>query len=110
MVKPTLPVDIYIRVSRVGGRENLISPAEQERRARQLAEDKGLTIGQVLTDLDESGGKWERPGLQEALQRVQRRESGGLIVAWLDRLTRDSEHAGRLLRELDESGGSVYAP
>ena len=35
MVKPrALPVDIYIRVSRLGGRENRITEQEQERRAR----------------------------------------------------------------------------
>lgn len=102
--------DIYLRVSRVGGRENMISPDEQERRARDLARERGLTVGKVLVDLDESGGKWERPGLQEALERVRTGVSGGLIVAWLDRLSRDSEHAHRLIRELHESGGTVYAP
>lgn len=110
MVKPTKPIDIYLRVSRVGGREHMISPAEQERRARELAKERGLTVGVVLTDLDESGGKWDRPGLQEALRRVREGQSGGLIVAWLDRLSRDSEHAHRLVRELNESGGAVYAP
>jgi len=110
MVKPTLPVDIYLRVSRVGGREHLISPDEQERRARALARDRGLTVGRVIVDLDESGGKLDRPGLQEALQRVEARESGGVIVAWLDRLSRDSEHAHGLLRRIDEAGGHVYAP
>jgi len=105
------PVDIYIRVSRVGGREHLISPAEQERRARTLAHERGLTVGRVLPpDLDESGGKLERPGLQEALRRVESGESGGIIVAWLDRLSRDSEHAHGLLRRIDTAGGRVYAP
>lgn len=104
------PVDIYIRVSRVGGREHLISPDEQERRGRALAKERGLTVGRVLVDLDESGGKWDRPGLQEALERVRAGASRGLIVAWLDRLSRDSEHAHRLVRELAESGGIVYAP
>jgi DNA invertase Pin-like site-specific DNA recombinase len=104
------PVDIYLRVSRVGKRENLISPDEQERRARALAQGKGLAVGEVFTDLDESGGKWDRPGLQAILERVKLKESGGVIVAWLDRLSRDSEHAQRLLREIDEAGGKVYAP
>lgn len=103
-------VDVYVRVSRVGGRENLISPDEQERRARALADERGLHVGKVLVDLDESGGKWDRPGLQEALERVRARQSRGLIVAWLDRLSRDSEHAHRLVREITEAGGAVYAP
>jgi site-specific DNA recombinase len=110
MVKPSRPVDIYVRVSRVGGREHLISPDEQERRARELAKERGLRVGEVLTDLDESGGRWERPGLQEALQRVESGRSGGVIVAWLDRLSRDSEHAHALVRRIGDAGGSIYAP
>ena len=111
MVKPTLPVDVYIRVSRVGGRENRITEAEQEHRARALAKERGLRVGKVLPpDLDESGGKLDRPGLQEALRRVEAGESGGVIVAWLDRLSRDSEHALGLVRRISEAGGAIYAP
>jgi DNA invertase Pin-like site-specific DNA recombinase len=110
VVKQTRPVDIYVRVSRVGGREHLISPDEQERRARELATEQALRIGEVLTDLDESGGRWERPGLQEALHRVESGRSGGIIVAWLDRLSRDSEHAHALIRRISDAGGAIYAP
>lgn len=105
-----LPVDLYVRVSRVGGRENLISPDEQERRGRELATQHGLQVGEVLTDLDESGGKWERPGLQEALRRIEEGQSRGVIVAWLDRLSRDSEHAHALVRRIGDAGGRIYAP
>jgi DNA invertase Pin-like site-specific DNA recombinase len=110
MVKPTRPVDIYVRVSRVGGREHRITEGEQERRARELASQRGLTIGKVLVDLDESGGKLDRPGLQEAVRRVEAGQSSGLIVAWLDRLSRDSEHAHGLIRRINEAGGALYAP
>jgi DNA invertase Pin-like site-specific DNA recombinase len=110
MVKPTLPVDIYVRVSRLGGREHRITEAEQERRARELAHQRKLKVGKVISDPDESGGKLDRPGLQEALQRVEAGESGGLIVAWLDRLSRDSEHAHGLMRRINEAGGVLYAP
>src|SRR6266511_597876 len=110
MVKPKHPVDVYVRVSRVGGRERLISPDEQERRARELAQERGLRVGKILTDLDESGGKLDRPGLTEALTRIEGGQSGGIIVAWLDRLSRDSEHAHGLLRRIADAGGAVYAP
>lgn len=103
-------VDLYVRVSRVGGRENLISPDEQERRGRALAAAQRLTVGEVIVDLDESGGKWERPGLQRALARVEAGDSGGVIVAWLDRLSRDSEHAHALVRRITDAGGRIYAP
>jgi DNA invertase Pin-like site-specific DNA recombinase len=110
MVPAGRPLDIYVRVSRIGGREHLISPEEQERRARSLAKERGLHVGKVLRDLDESGGKWDRPGLQEALSRVESGASGGVIVAWLDRLSRDSEHALRLVRSIHDAGGTIYAP
>jgi DNA invertase Pin-like site-specific DNA recombinase len=105
------PVDIYIRVSRIGGREHLISPQDQEQRARQLARERGLDVGVVLPpDLDESGSHLRRPGLQEGLRRVESGVSGGIIVAWLDRLSRDSEHAHTLVRRIMEAGGAIYAP
>lgn len=108
----TLPVDIYVRVSRVGKRgERLISPAEQEKRSRQHAAQHGLIIGTVLPpDLDQSGGKLNRPGLNEALRRVEAGESGGIIVGWLDRLSRDNEQAHGLVRRIMEAGGRIYAP
>ena len=112
MVSPSLPIDVYVRVSRVGKREHLISPEEQEHRARSLAKERGLRVGKVLTDVDESGGKApaSRPGLAEILRRVERGESGGVIVAWLDRLSRDSEHAHGLVRRISDAGGVIYAP
>jgi len=85
------PIDIYVRVSRVGGREHLISPELQETRCRHHAAGLGLTVGEVLRDIDHSGGTLDRPELQRALDRVRAGQSGGLIVGWLDRLSRDSE-------------------
>lgn len=112
MSERDLPVDVYVRVSRVGKRgQRLISPDEQVRRARAHAQQHGLRVGAVLPpDLDESGGKLDRPGLNEALRRVEAGESGGIIVAWLDRLSRDSEHAHGLVRRITDAGGAIYAP
>ncbi|MDX6724297.1 MAG: hypothetical protein QOD73_2701, partial [Solirubrobacteraceae bacterium] len=46
MPTPSKPVDVYVRVSREGTREHLISYDEQEKRARELAHERGLTVGQ----------------------------------------------------------------
>src|SRR5215211_4385573 len=97
MVKPTLPVDIYVRVSRLGSREHLTSPGDQEREARAFALAQGLTVGEVLTDLDHSGGTLDRPGLTEALARVEERRSGGIVVAYLSRASRDTRQGLDLL-------------
>jgi DNA invertase Pin-like site-specific DNA recombinase len=88
-----------------------MSPEDQERRAREYAKQEGLTVGVVLPlDIDQSGGKWERPGLQEGLRRVREGVSAGLVAADVDRFTRDAEHGGRLLRELEQAGARFYAP
>src|SRR5262245_1975702 len=108
----TRPVDIYVRVSRKGARvdERFHSPADQERDARAFAERRGLRVAEVITDIDKSGGTLERPGLQEALARVQAGQSGGIVVAYLSRLTRETSQGLGLLEDIRETGGEVYAP
>ena len=105
-----LPVDVYVRVSRVGGREHMISPEEQERDARAFAERRGLTVADVIPDIDKSGGTLARPGLQKALARVRAGKSGGIVVAYLSRLTRETSQAAALIDEEPQAGGEVYAP
>jgi DNA invertase Pin-like site-specific DNA recombinase len=104
------PVDIYVRVSRVGGREHLTSPQDQEREARTFAQSRGLTVGEVFADLDESGGKLERPALQKALARVEAGQSAGIVVAYLSRASRDTSQGLGLLDRITRAGGAVYAP
>lgn len=108
-----LPVDVYVRVSRRGPRadERFHSPAEQEQLARAYAKSRGLRVGVVLPpDIDKSGGTVERAGLKQALARVRSGESGGMVVAWLDRFSRDAAQAYDLLRAFEDAGGRVYAP
>jgi len=111
-MRSALPLDIYIRVSRVGSRgENLISPDEQERDARTFARSRGLVIGKVLPpDLDQPGGTLDRPNLQEGLRRVEAGISGGLIVSYLSRATRDTRQGLDLLDRVTRAGGAIYAP
>src|SRR5690349_75883 len=101
MVKPRHPVDVYVRVSRRGARENFIAPDEQEREARRFAETEGIRLsGRVLQDIDQSGGTLDRPALIEARKRVENGESGGIIVAYLSRLTRETRQGLALLDEI----------
>src|SRR3954471_19528984 len=100
MTSTQRPVDIYCRVSAVGGREHLISPEEQERDARAFAQRRSLTVGQVFVDLNESGGTLERPGLQRALDRVRAGTSGGIVVAYLSRLSRETSQGLALIEEV----------
>src|SRR5207248_60908 len=111
MVKPRRPVDIYVRVSRKGSREFFNAPEDQEREARAFAEREGIPLtGVVLQDIDKSGGTLERPALSEARQRVEDGRSGGIVVAYLSRLSRETAQGLDLLREITADGGAVYAP
>jgi DNA invertase Pin-like site-specific DNA recombinase len=103
-------VDLYIRISRVGGRENLISPEEQERDARAFAERRGLKIGEVFEDIDQSGGTLDRPALQTVLERILSGKSAGVVVAYLSRLSRETSQGLALIEQIREAGGDVYAP
>lgn len=105
--KPGKPVDIYVRVSRVAGRDVQAeggTAAEQEKRCRaQLAADE-LKAGEVFVDLDESGGKTSRPALDKAMARIESGESGGLIVKNLRRFGRTTSGVVDGVRWIEEQG------
>ena len=64
-------LDGYVRVSQVGkrGGESFISPQDlQEDRIRAWAEANGHEIIQVFPELDVSGGKMDRPKLNEVMR------------------------------------------
>jgi DNA invertase Pin-like site-specific DNA recombinase len=102
-----LPLDIYLRVSRVNGRDgdSFISPAVQEERCRALAVARGHDVGEVISDLDVSGGTMDRPGLNTAIGRIREGTSGGIIVARVDRFARTLPGALRVIEDIESSGG-----
>lgn len=104
-------LDGYVRVSRVGGREgdSFIAPATQREKIESFAAVRGFEIDEVFTDLDESGGKLDRPGFEEALQRVERGESGGIVVAKLDRFARSLVGALQAIERIQEAGGVILS-
>lgn len=105
------PLDGYVRVSRVGGRggESFVSPDLQEERIRAYADSRGFEIGTVYRELDRSGTDRERPQFRAVIARVAQHESGGVIVAKLDRFARSAIDALSALTEIQRAGGAFIS-
>jgi site-specific DNA recombinase len=112
----------YVRVSRVNGRsgESFISPEAQRESIERTARLQGLTLAEVVEELDVSGGKnTEARELGRLVQAVKDGEYGGIVVwnvkrysrAWLDGITvfDDLVRAGGRLVAEDFSHVGLYA-
>jgi DNA invertase Pin-like site-specific DNA recombinase len=96
--------DGYIRVSRRAGREgeNFISPDVQRKKITEWAKLHGVEIVRWWEEIDHSGAKLERPMFQDALARSERGETGGIVVARLDRFARSAVDALESIKRLNE--------
>jgi DNA invertase Pin-like site-specific DNA recombinase len=71
---------------------------------------RGVEVLEWFEDLDQSGGKLERPGLSALLARIENGETGGVIVARLDRLSRlGVADALKLVERITDAGGTIAA-
>jgi DNA invertase Pin-like site-specific DNA recombinase len=105
-------MDQYVRVSRVAGRsgESFISPDLQREQGAAWASSRGVEVAVVHEDLDQSGGKLERPGLDVLMERIRSGQTDGVIVSKLDRLSRlGVADALRLVEQITDAGGSIAA-
>jgi site-specific DNA recombinase len=110
--KPTVKFDAYIRVSATRGREdkdNFFSPEQQLEKIENYAKLKGYEIVQVWRELDQSGRKEKRPMFQEAIARVERKETDGIIVAKLDRFARSVMGAKKAIKRIEDADGKLIA-
>jgi DNA invertase Pin-like site-specific DNA recombinase len=105
-------LDAYVRVSRVAGREgaSYISPSVQREQIQGWAKLRGVEVGDWHEDFDQSGGKLDRPGLNALLARIKARETEGVVVAKLDRLSRlGVADALKLVEQITNDGGQIAA-
>lgn len=102
-----MKLDGYIRVSRVAGRSGdaFISPGEQKERVKAWAKSQGHSIVRWHEDLDQPGSKADRPGLNAAMKRIESGNSGGLVVARLDRFGRSVQDSANLLARIRAADG-----
>jgi site-specific DNA recombinase len=105
-------MDAYIRVSRVGAREGpgYISPSVQREQIETWAALRHVQISAWHEDMDQSGGKLRRPGLDRMLSRIEAKETDGVIVAKLDRLSRlGVSDALKLVERITDAGATLAA-
>jgi DNA invertase Pin-like site-specific DNA recombinase len=108
----TMKLDGYIRVSSVRGREgeSFISPDVQREQIATWARLRNVKIAAWHTDLDQTGGKLSRPGLDKALARIHSGKTGGIAVARLDRFSRAGvARALDVVEEIHDAGGELAA-
>ena len=103
--------DGYVRVSRRGGREgdSFISPEVQRRKIADWATLHGVEIVQWWEEIDQSGKKLQRPMFQQALARCEHGETGGIVVARLDRFARSAVDALTSIRRLTDAGARLVS-
>jgi site-specific DNA recombinase len=100
----------YRRVSRVAGRDHLISPELQAKRISGFAEMRGWTVEMFPPELDVSGGRVRRPVLEEIIERIEAGEFDGVIVSQIDRLSRmEMTTALTVIERIEAAGGKVVA-
>jgi DNA invertase Pin-like site-specific DNA recombinase len=104
-------MDAYVRVSRVSGREgeSLQSPEKQRDEIAHWAALRDVEIAEFFEDLDVSGKKASRPGLDAAMARVESGESDGIVVAKLSRFGRSVPDGLKLVKRIHDAGGSFAA-
>lgn len=102
-----------VRVSRVGDRdgERFVSPSEQRDRIEAACARDGLTLAEVVDELDVSGGAPldRRPGLSRALDLIEAGEAEVLVVAYFDRLFRSLAVQAEVVERVERAGGAILA-
>jgi site-specific DNA recombinase len=100
-------------VSRVGDREGerFVSPTEQRERIASACEHDGLTLAEVVQELDVSGGTplEHRAGLRRAIEMIEAGDAEVLVVAYFDRLVRSLAVQREVLERVEQAGGGVIA-
>ena len=101
----------YIRVSRVGAREgdSFLSPGLQRASIERICEREGLTLVDVVEELDASGGDSTRPLWNSCIQRIESGEADALCVWNLDRFSRSIIDGFRAIQRIEDAGGRLIS-
>jgi DNA invertase Pin-like site-specific DNA recombinase len=102
-------MDGYVRVSRRLGRAGpgYISPKVQRDAIQRWADYRGVEIAAWHVDEDESGGTQARPGLREAMRRIEAGETDGLACWRLNRFARNVSGAIGDVKRIHAAGAHL---
>jgi DNA invertase Pin-like site-specific DNA recombinase len=102
-------MDGYIRISRRMGREGpgYISKDVQREAVQRWADYRGVRIDRWHVDEDESGGTENRPGLREAMRRVESGDIDGIACWRLNRFARNVSEALEDVQRVQRAGGAL---
>jgi DNA invertase Pin-like site-specific DNA recombinase len=105
-------LDALIRVSQQDGREgdSFRSPAQQREACERWADANGAEIVTWHEGIGRSGKTMARADVDAALERIRAGQTGGVIVAWLDRFSRAPvAEALAVYNDISQAGGRVVA-
>jgi DNA invertase Pin-like site-specific DNA recombinase len=104
-------MDGYVRVSSVAGRsgERFQSPSQQRDAITAWAKANGVRIAKWHEDLDRSGGTMNRPGMNDALARIDAGKTDGIVCARLDRFARTLIGGLTTIKQITEKGARVVS-
>ena len=94
----------YVRVSTKEQAETKLSLTHQEEKIRALAVAHDHQLTRIYNDAAESAKDLNRPKVQELLREVEAGRIGHVIIYKLDRLIRNVENLGFLLRLFEKKG------
>jgi site-specific DNA recombinase len=97
----------YVRVSTIKQADKGLSLSAQRLKVTAFAELHKLDLVEIIEDGGKSGESLDRPGIQEVLRRLDASEVAGVVVAKLDRITRDVLDWASLVKQ---RFGSVRGP
>ncbi len=102
-----------VRVSETKGREgeSFASPDEQADRIRAACQRDGMTLVDILPELDVSGGRPldRRPGLSQAVSMIEAGKANVVAAAYFDRLFRSLSTQAEVIERVEHAGGQVLA-
>lgn len=100
-----------MRVSRKGDRDpdEWLTVPKQRGSIMGFSDAGGHTIVDIREDIDVSGALDDRPNLEALVAQIERGELDGLVVAKVDRFSRDLAYGAMVARRIERAGGTFVA-